>query len=216
MKANENSISFTKLRKYFKLNPFLKTCIQYLEEHYKLYEGAFISYQQFKDILTDLLHKITLSKDVQKDDKYNQYGIKGALKKVSEFIGKLCNRIISIVTSIGFNVAFFMLGLFTTQSVVIALIASSLYWMICLIIKSVTAKAFGTDKWYEPHSFLKIFDLKSSVDFLKSMKETVSTTIKDVFNWFFLELKDEKSKVKFSRRLMLLMLVVFLLLFMVF
>ena len=218
MPKNENVISYKKLKKYFKINPFIEECKKYLESHYKLYEGAFTSYQQFKDILSDLLNKLSLSRDTKKrppDEKYHQRGILGNIKKLKNIIIKIINRVISIVTSIGFQPVFFLIGLFTTQSVVTALIASSIYWLICLAIKASTAKKMNTNKWYEPFNFLKVASEGSIVKYLQSMKETVSSTIKDIFNWFFINIENEKTEVKFNRRMLLLTLIIFILLYII-
>ena len=217
MKEKSNVISFRNLKKYYKNNSFIKDCIKYLEEHYNLFEGAQYSYQQFKTILMDLVNKIgSLYNDDKDTDKYHQKGFLGFLKKLKELVIRICDRIISMITSIGFQPIFFLIGLYTTQSVVISLIASSIYWLLCLVIKSLTAKKLNTDKWYEPSNFLKTNTAKSSVSFIESMKTTVVTTAKDIFNWFFIELTDEKATVKFRRRLLLLMtLVVFLLIYIV-
>lgn len=215
MPKNENTISFKRVNSLNKINPLVKDCVNYLKSHYNLREGAFSSYQQFKDILSDLLKKLSTSKATSKEDKYNQKGILGNMKKLKNLIFRICSRIISIVTSIGFQPIFFLIGLFTTQSVVTALIASSIYWVICLIIKSTAGNKLHTNKWFEPSDFMKLSSEGSIVKFLRSIKETINTTVKDIFNWFFLEITDEKTEVKFNRRMLLLTLIVFVLLYIV-
>ncbi len=215
MSKNENVISYKKLNRLNRVNPYVKDCVQYLKTTYNLKEGAFSSYQQFKDILSDLLKKLSTSKDSGKEDKYHQKGILGNMKKLKNLIFRICSRIISIVTSIGFQPIFFLIGLFTTQSVVTALIASSIYWLICLIIKSTAGNKLHTNKWFEPSDFMKLSSEGSIVKFLRSIKETINTTVKDIFNWFFLEITDEKTEVKFNRRMLLLTLIVFVLVYIV-
>ena len=217
MEKKTNVISFEKLKKYYKNNSFIKDCLNYLETHYNIFEGAQYSYAQFKSVLMDLVSKLNNLYSTEEDpDKYEQRGVIGFFKKLKRLIIKICDRIISMITSIGFQPIFFLIGLYTTQSVVISLIASSIYWLLCLVIKSLTAKKLNTDKWYEPSNFLKTNTAKSSVSFIESMKTTVVTTAKDIFNWFFIELTDEKATVKFRRRLLLLMtLIVFVLIYVV-
>ena len=209
-----NTISFKKLKKYSKGNSFVKDCLKYLEEHYNLFEGAQVSYQQFKSIIIDLIRKIQDKSEDTKltEDKYHQHD----LLELRNLIIKIFDRIISAITSIGFQPIFFAIGLYTTQSVVVALIASSIYWVLCLIIRSSAASTLNTNKWYEPSNFLKVTSVSSIIDFFISMKTTVATTAKDIFNWFFLELEDEKSIMKFRRRMLILVLIVFLLLYITF
>ena len=213
-----NTISFKKLKKYSKGNSFVKDCLKYLEEHYNLFEGAQVSYQQFKSIIIDLIRKIQDKSEDTKltEDKYHQHDLLGLIGKLRNLIIKIFDRIISAVTSIGFQPIFFAIGLYTTQSVVVALIASSIYWVLCLIIRSSAASTLNTNKWYEPSNFLKVTSVSSIIDFFISMKTTVATTAKDIFNWFFLELEDEKSIMKFRRRMLILVLIVFLLLYITF
>ena len=205
----ENTVSFKSLKQYYSTNPYIKECIKYLEDNYKIFEGAQYSYNQFKNAVLSIVSKLqSLTKS--EDDKYNQKGFIGILKKLKNIIIKICDRIISMITSIGFQPVFVMIGLYTTQSVVITIIASSIYWVLCLVIKKVTADTLKTNKWYEPNNFLKTQSLKSSIGFINTMKLTIYTTAKDIFNWFFIELEDEKSQVKFKRRILLLTLIVLL------
>ena len=182
---------------------------KYLSYLYTNYDLTNLSCNDALDIMEDLCKKL-LKTD---EDKYAQKGINGLVRKLFGILIRVWNRCLSIMLSIGFQVTLFIFNLYTSQSIFLSLVASSIYFLICYIILDYSADLDFSSKWYIPYNILKKHLSRSSfVEYIKNLFTYTKKTLNSLIDWFTFKLDDdEKRTVKVRRRWALLFsLVLFL------
>ena len=199
-------------------NALFSKVLDYLDSKYHLETKGKISCKDIYKILVDLAKKLehSLRYPNGEEDKYNQTGITGFFKRLGKILQRLWNRCISVITSNAFQAIFFIYGLFTIESVFVAIFVGSLYVILCQSIKHFSGKSHETNPQYEPTQ-VGIPKFTMIPEYIKWVYTTVRNSITNVFNWFFFKIEDEtKDPVKRNRRFLLLAIIVFCILFILF
>jgi hypothetical protein len=199
-------------------NPLFLKLLDYLDSKYHLAQRGKLSCNDIYKILKDLSNKLErkLRHPNGEDDKYNQKGLNGFFKKLLKILQRLWNSCISVITSNAFQAIFFIYGLYSIESVFVAIFVGSFYILLCQSIKYFSGRYYGTDPQHEP-STIGIPKISRIPEYIKWVYTTVRETLTDVFNWFFFKVEDEKKDpVKRNRRFLLLALIVFCILIILF
>ena len=199
-------------------NPIFLKILDYLDSKYHLEQKGKLSCNDIYKILKDLSNKLErkLRHPNGEDDKYNQKGLNGFFKKLLKILQRLWNSCISVITSNAFQAIFFIYGLYSIESVFVAIFIGSFYILLCQSIKHFSGKTYSTDPQHEP-STIGIPKISRIPEYIKWIYTTVRETLTDVLNWFFFKIEDEtKDPVKRNRRFLLLAIIVFCILFILF